>query len=81
MTLQHFNTLSENIQHRKLLLNGICLADRITDDSWALLFQIDKFYVEVFFNNDGDEIIGTRCFEDTDELEPYLEKINLSYVV
>jgi len=49
MTLQHFNTLSQHKKHRKLLVNGVWLADRETEDSTVLLFQLDAFYVEIFF--------------------------------
>jgi len=49
MTLQHFNTLSQHKKHRKLLVNGVWLADRETEDSTVLLFQLDAFYVKIFF--------------------------------
>jgi hypothetical protein len=78
MTLQHFNSLNEHIQYRNLLLNGVCLTDRYIDDICVLLFQLDKFYVEVFFDKHSDEILKSRSFESTDELQPYLERINMS---
>lgn len=81
MTLQHFNTLSQHIQHRKILLNGVCIAYRNTEESQALLFQLSSFYVEVFFNRDGDEVLYTRSFDNNEELDPYLESINLACIV
>lgn len=81
MTLQHFNTLSQHIQHRNLLLNGVCLADRHTEDACALLFQLHNFYVEIFFTREGDEILHSRCFEDTEELTPYLDTVDVSGVI
>ena len=81
MTLQHFNTLSEHKQHRKLLVNGTWLAERHTEDSNVLLFQLDTFYVEVYFTKQGDEIVHSHSFETTDELDPYLQDIDLSCVV
>jgi hypothetical protein len=77
MNLQQFKTLSEEKQHRNLLLYGICVADKKTGNTHTLLFQLHSFYVEVFFNEDGDEVVDTRSFEDMDELEPYLEQIDL----
>ena len=77
MTLQHFNSLNEHIQYRNLLLNGVCLTDRDVDDICVLLFQLDQFYVEVFFDKHSDEILRSRSFENIDELQPYLEKINV----
>ena len=81
MTLQHFNTLSKHKQHRKLLVKGVWLADRHTEDTTVLLFQLDTFYVEIFFTKQGDEIVHSNSFESTDELDPYLEDIDLSCVV
>jgi hypothetical protein len=80
MTLQHFNSLNDHIQYRNLLLNGICLKDRYVDDACVLLFQLDKFYVEVFFDKNSDEILKCRSFESTDDLWPYLEPINTSHI-
>lgn len=81
MNLQQFKTLSEEKQHRNLLLNGSCIADREQGSSHVLLFQLHSFYVEVFFNEDGDEVISTRSFEDMEQLQPYLEHIDLKSVL
>ena len=81
MTLQHFNTLSQHKLHRKLLLNGVWLADRQTQESTILLFQLDSFYVEVYFTKQGNEIIESNCFYSVDLLNPYLEDIDLSCIV
>jgi len=78
MNLQQFKAMSEETQHRHLLLNGSCIADRKSGVSHVLLFQLHGFYVEVFFNEDGDEVVDTRSFEDLDQLEPYLTQINLN---
>ena len=48
------------------------------DDLQMLLFQLDRFYVEVVFKKTTDEAVGARSFENTDELAPYLETIDLS---
>ena len=81
MTLQHFKALTQNKQSKKLLTEGVCVADRKTDEVQALLFQIDSFYVEVFFNGDGDEVLFSRSFEDVEDLEPYLQDIDLSRII
>ena len=81
MTLQHFNALSQHKKHRKLLVNGVWLADRETEDSTVLLFQLDAFYVEIFFSKQGDEITQSNCFDCLDYLDPYLEDIDLSCLV
>jgi hypothetical protein len=78
MTLQNFRALTQNKQNKKLLTEGVCIADRRTEEVQALLFQIDGFYVEVFFNGEGDEVLFSRNFEDVNELDPYLQSIDLS---
>lgn len=78
MNLKQFKTMSEEKQHRNLLLYGSCVADRMIGNTHILLFQLHGFYVEVFFNENGDEVINTRSFEDTDELLPYLEQIDVN---
>lgn len=78
MTLQHFNSLNQHIQYRNLLLNGVCLTDRHMEDTCVLLFQLDQFYIEVFFDKHSDEILKSRSFENTEELLPYLGRIQIS---
>lgn len=78
MTLKYFRRLSETRQFHRLITQGVCVAERITSDLQMLLFQLDRFYVEVVFNKNTDEAVGARSFEDTDELAPYLETIDLS---
>ena len=41
----------------------------------------NTFYVEIYFTKQGDEIVHYNSFESTDELDPYLEDIDLSCVV
>jgi len=81
MTLQHFRALTQNKQNKKLLTEGVCIADRKTDELQGLLFQIEGFYVEVLFNVQGDEVLFSRSFEGVEELGPYLETIDLSGVL
>lgn len=80
MTTLQFTTLSKHQQLRTLLLRAACVADRKTEDTQILLFQLDHCYVEVIFNAECDQVLGTRNFDNMDELQPYLEHINLSSV-
>lgn len=78
MTLKYFRRMSETKQFHRLLTKGVCVSERLTEDMQLLLFQLDRFYVEVAFSRITDEAVGARSFEDTDELAPYLETIDLS---
>jgi hypothetical protein len=78
MTLHHFKALAQDKQRKALLQKGAFVADRMTAGFCIYLFQIDKFYVEIFFIRESDEIIWIKCFDNTDELEPYLTNINIS---
>lgn len=75
MTRKYFSKLSEPIQYRLLLLKGVCVAERTVGNMLLLLFQIDHFYVEVAFDNNSDEVLSARSFEDTAELGPYLDDV------
>lgn len=77
MELHQFNTLSEDLQYKYLLVNGICIANRETEHNCILLFQLDSFYIELYFNQHCEQIISSRAFEDTDELSPYLEQLEI----
>jgi hypothetical protein len=80
MTLPQFNTLKNNEQLHHVLIQGACIGERATDEHLVLLFQLRKFYVEVFFTPDCDEIIDSKSFDDLDELQPYLEKVSIHLV-
>lgn len=77
MTLPQFYLLSEDKRLRNLLLNGVCIGDRKTDGKSALLFQLQNNYTEVFFSESGDEVLCTRNFDNTEDLLPYLEDVNV----
>lgn len=81
MTHQHFKTLSQDKKFRNLLVNGVCLASRDTEDNCILLFQLNDFYVEIYFDKQCDEIVHCRTFQDIDELTPYIEQIDISHLI
>jgi DNA-binding LytR/AlgR family response regulator len=81
MTLQHFSLLGIREQEEKVLDEGVYLSSRLTETDTILFFQIDSFYVEVYYRNGKDEVSYIKSFETTDELDPYLERINISMLV
>lgn len=43
-----------------------------------LLYQIDGFYVEVYYNKEHNDIRKFRSFSSTNQLDPYLGQIDLT---
>jgi hypothetical protein len=81
MLLRHHTLLSQHKRFRYLLAQGVYIADRNTATEEVLLFQLRDTYVEVAFSQKTDTINWTKCFTDTDELEPYLEGISIGAVL
>lgn len=81
MTLHQFNHLGEDKQREILITNGVLLAKRSDSCYNVALFQIDSFYIEVWYTRKGLDIGLVRGFNSTDELEPYLETIDIGAIV
>lgn len=81
MTLQHFNTLPQQQQHKRLLSSGRYIADYKTESTDALLFQLNNFFVEVCFSCEGDDVLYTRQYENASKLGAYWQHINFSGAV
>ena len=47
----------------------------------VLLFQIDGFYVEVFYNTATELVSFVKSFEDMDGIEAYLHNIDITEVI
>lgn len=76
MTLDDFNLLDE-IDQIDLIINSVCVGGRDEGVYKVLLFQVLHFYVEVFFHKHQRYITKFLAFENTDDLEPYLQKMQL----
>ncbi len=44
------------------------------------LYDMRKFYVEVWYNTQTQKVFRVLPFTSTDYLEPYLEKVNLIHL-
>lgn len=76
MTLYDFNDKGE-MEQIEAVWEGAFIATRKDKEHNILLYQIDSFYVEVFYNQKHKFIRKLRSFSSTSQLEPYLEKINI----
>jgi hypothetical protein len=80
MHFYEFIQLDETEQIELLWYNGEQIGRRKDQDHLILLFQVEGFYVEVFYHNKERVIKKYVSFECIDRLEPYLETIDISSV-
>jgi hypothetical protein len=80
----HFNEflqLNETEQVELLWYNGEQIGRRKEDDYLVLLYQVEGFYVEVFYHRKERVIKRYLSFDCSDRrLDTYLEKIDISVI-
>jgi hypothetical protein len=76
MNAQQFNHLYDN-QKTEAVLKAVYLADRLTDDHYVRLYNLNRLYIEVFFDDETHLIDQLKGFHDTDLLVPYLENVEI----
>jgi hypothetical protein len=81
MNLLEFNKLDAINKFDALCRCGELLGERISQGAKVLLYQIDAFYVEVYYVASLNKIAKMRSFSSTNLLKPYLEEIDISYLV
>ena len=69
MTLYEYKILSEDEQYNTVFAKGKFLDIVIDGNSKFVLYAIDKFFVEVIWNIEKDEIIGLGQFKEGDSLD------------
>jgi len=80
MHFYDFIQLNETEQIEILWYNGEQIGRRKDEEHLILLYQVEGFYVEVFYHNKERVIKKYMSFECTDLLEAYLEKIDITTV-
>lgn len=78
MTLYQFLQLDE-AEQAEAIWEAAFIADREDKEHKILLYQIDGFYVEVYYHKEHNAVRRYRPFSSTDQLEPYLEKIQIKF--
>ena len=81
MVLEQFNSLSKYEQQDLLLKKGIFIAERFDGPFRIMLYQLDGFYVEVYFFNLYNKVAYFLGYDTTEVLEPYLAQIDVSDVL
>ena len=78
MTALQYNILPSFKQLSLVWSKGVYLAKRIEDHFSVMLYQLQSFYVEVYYDNQEGEVEKIYSFNETDNLEPYLPKLNIT---
>ena len=78
MTMYQFNCLDDVRQIELLWSAGVLIGARQEGLHKVLLYQIDGFYVEVFYQYFQGKMVKIKSFSQTDQLDPYLKSINIS---
>ena len=81
MTMYDFQLLPEQQQIEILYRDGVYIGKRRDGVSIILLYQLESFYVEVYYRKYRSHIKQLYCFESTDQLDPYLEQIDVENLV
>jgi hypothetical protein len=78
VTIFQFNQLSEDGQADILYRMGVFISMRSTEEHKVLLYQVEGFYVEIYYHPRSNTITEFRSFASTEQLEEYLEKISIA---
>lgn len=81
MTLQDFQLLPGDRQIDELYQSAVYLGKRKQASSIILLYQLESFYVEVYYRKYRSHVRHLHCFESTELLDPYLEQIDVENLV
>ena len=81
MTLYQFKTLEKGHKLETLCKDGVRLMERTVGHYMITLYQIEYFYVEVYFDAQLMEITKLHAFNTTLLLEPYLEQMDISFLI
>ena len=78
MKIGDFRILNLSQQASTVFALGVLLGSRERDQFNISLYQIEDFYIEVYIHQYNGQIVGFSSFINTDELDPYLAKIDIS---
>jgi len=78
MRLFEFKLLSEREQLDILHAEGTYIGKRKEGKTSILLYQLEGFYVEIFYQKHRSQIQSIRSFTSTIPLEPYLNQIDIT---
>ena len=77
MTIYQFLAL-DGREQAEIVWSGEIVANRIEGEYNLILYQIDSFYVEVWYHIEDNDVRKMRSFLSTEQLLPYLNQIDIS---
>ncbi|HEV7782910.1 MAG TPA: hypothetical protein VGO58_16655 [Chitinophagaceae bacterium] len=81
MKLSEFIGLPEDHKRSTILTQGVAIAKRELPGQLVFLFQLQEYYVETFCCCKSKEILEYRMFQNTKQLAPYLEAIEIGHLL
>jgi hypothetical protein len=78
MGIYEFNILELEQQKGLVLKDAIFLTNRIEQNFGLSLYKLFDFYTEVHLNNDTNKIEKVRAFKGIEQLDPYLDELDLT---
>ena len=81
MRLSEFIALPEDHKRSTVLTQGVAIAKRQETNRQVFLFQLNEYYVETLCCKKSKEILEYRVFDDTKQLTPYLEAIEIGHLL
>jgi hypothetical protein len=81
MTQFEFQLLQIDEQLDVLYEHGVYVGKRKEDRTVVLLYQLEVFYVEVFYIRHRYHPAKLKCFRSTSLLDPYLDEIAVEHLV
>lgn len=77
MTERRFLSLKKEEKTQVVYEEGVFIDERFEFEYHVRLYQLNSFYVELYYLRDKTDVVYARSFSATDELLPYLKKIDI----
>ncbi|MGY3215281.1 hypothetical protein [Mucilaginibacter sp. HD30] len=80
MNSHDFNSL-DLPEKTEAMLKGTFLIDRLTEQHYIKLYNLNCFYVEVYFDDSTHLISDIHAFKSTAMLSPYLDWLSIAIYI
>ena len=81
MSFDEFRVLDKNEQIDLLYKDGIYIGKRKEGRLIVVLYQLDSFYIKIFYQKYRCYVSRLYCFTSTTLLNPYLDQVNVEGMV